>query len=282
MSQTIRILHAMAFVAVWMALGWLFHLGAEAYLITGIPLCLIFQKWVRRQPLRTCWVRDSAHFRFDWITLLLAAGFLIIPVIDLVTTWSESRWSLRLYFVATIVGAFGAAFALRHFSKVALRSLLLCLGTAGVFNGALIVLVALANHFMKHESPPGSHHPLRMLGGQFFILFPVCFMVEEVAFRGILDSHIHHPEDSASWLSPKSWGSAALLSVLWGWWHLPIVSTFHSVSELIVLMIVLPMVMLVPGIAFSLFWRRTGNLAVPAFVHALIDAVRNVLIGVPS
>jgi membrane protease YdiL (CAAX protease family) len=281
MSQTIRILHAVAFLAVWMSLGWLFHLTAYTYLLTGIPLCLIFQKWVRREPLLSCWVRNSPDFHFDWTTLLLAAGFLILPVTDLVATWSQSDWSLRLYFVSAAAGAFGAAFALRHFTKVALRSLLLCLATAGVFHTALIVLIALLNHFMKHESPSGSLHPVRMLGGQFFILFPVCFMVAEVAFRGVLDSHIHHPEDSASWLSPKSWGSAALLSVLWGWWHLPILPASHSASQLIGLIIGLPMVMMVPGIAFSLFWRRTGNLAVPAFVHALIDALRNVLIGVP-
>jgi membrane protease YdiL (CAAX protease family) len=29
------------------------------------------------------------------------------------------------------------------------------------------------------------------------------------------------------------------------------------------------------GIPLSLFWRRSGNLFVPAAVHALIDAVRN-------
>ena len=282
MSQTIRILHAVVFVALWMSLGWLFHLNVYAYLLTGIPLCIIFQKLVRKQPLTTCWVRDRVDFYLDQRTILLAVVFLVVPVMDLVVTWPKSGWSLRLYFLSSIVGAFGAAFALRHFTRVAVRSLLLCLSTAGVFNCALLVLTALSRHFNKHIPFPLSHHPARMFSEQFLILFPICFVIEEVAFRGILDSHIHQPDESGSWLSKKSWLSAALVSILWGWWHLPILPSPHSTAGIIGLIVGLPLVSLVPGIAFSLFWRRTGNLAVPAFVHALIDAVRNVFVGLPS
>jgi membrane protease YdiL (CAAX protease family) len=32
------------------------------------------------------------------------------------------------------------------------------------------------------------------------------------------------------------------------------------------------------GIPLSIYWRKSGNLAVPAFTHAFIDAVRNALI----
>lgn len=282
MTQTIRILHAVVFVALWMSLGWLFHLNAYTYLLTGIPLCIIFQKLVRKQPFSSCWVRDRVDFHLDRRTILIAVVFLVVPVTDLVVTWPKSGWSLRLYFLSSIVGAFGAAFALRHFTRVALRSLLLCLATAGVFNSVLLVLTAHSQHFIKHDSLPISPHPARMLSEQFLILFPICFVIEEVAFRGVLDSHIHHPDDSSSWLSPKSWFSAVLVSVLWGWWHIPILPASHSTSRIIGMIIGMPLVSLVPGIAFSLFWRRTGNLAVPAFVHALIDAVRNVFIGLPS
>jgi membrane protease YdiL (CAAX protease family) len=31
------------------------------------------------------------------------------------------------------------------------------------------------------------------------------------------------------------------------------------------------------GVPLAIFWRKSGNLAVPAFTHALIDAVRNAL-----
>lgn len=282
MSQAIRILHVVLFVALWMSLGWLLHLTPYTYLLIGVPLCIIFQKLIRKQSLSSCWIRDCADLHFDKFTILLCAAFLVVPVTELIVTWSTSEWSLRLYFLCSIAGAFGAAFALRHFTKLAVRSLLLCLATAGIFNCALIILVALSKHFIKHESLHVSFHPARMLCAQFLILFPICFVIEEVAFRGILDSHIHHPSDTRSWLSSKSWFSATLLSMLWGWWHLPILPASHSASHIIGMLIGLPLVSLVPGVAFSLFWRRTGNLAVPALVHALIDAVRNVLVGIPS
>jgi hypothetical protein len=31
------------------------------------------------------------------------------------------------------------------------------------------------------------------------------------------------------------------------------------------------------GVPLAIFWRESGNLAVPAFTHALIDGVRNAL-----
>jgi hypothetical protein len=31
------------------------------------------------------------------------------------------------------------------------------------------------------------------------------------------------------------------------------------------------------GVPLATYWRQSGNLAVPAFTHALIDAVRNAL-----
>jgi hypothetical protein len=33
------------------------------------------------------------------------------------------------------------------------------------------------------------------------------------------------------------------------------------------------------GVSLSLFWRRSGNLAVPAFAHAWVDAVRDCLLA---
>jgi membrane protease YdiL (CAAX protease family) len=35
------------------------------------------------------------------------------------------------------------------------------------------------------------------------------------------------------------------------------------------------------GIFLSIYWRRSGNLAVPGVTHAVSDSVRNVLVGVP-
>jgi membrane protease YdiL (CAAX protease family) len=35
------------------------------------------------------------------------------------------------------------------------------------------------------------------------------------------------------------------------------------------------------GVFLSIYWRRSGNLAVPGFAHAFGDAVRNILVGLP-
>jgi len=61
---------------------------------------------------------------------------------------------------------------------------------------------------------------------------------------------------------------------MWGWWHLPITPGPALGAGIIAFPITHAML----GIPFSLFWRRSGNLLVPAAVHALIDAVRNTVI----
>jgi membrane protease YdiL (CAAX protease family) len=42
------------------------------------------------------------------------------------------------------------------------------------------------------------------------------FVVEEVWFRGALDSHVHHQGERHGILS------AIFVSLLWSWWHLPL------------------------------------------------------------
>jgi len=264
MGQTTRFSQAALFVAGWMALGWCFHLDAYAYLVLGIPLCILFQLYVCRKPLSNCWVRDATTLRLDAVGIAIALAFLIVPVWFLVREWSGANWSVRLYFLASLVGAVGVAFALRNLTATAARSLLLCLATAGVLGCAMMLLPAIA----QHHALPHTLERARFTLVQFLELLPVCFVMEEVAFRGVLDSHIQHPQDSRRWLS------AILLSAMWGWWHLPITPA----SALGAGIIVFPIVHVMIGVPFSLCWRRSGNLFVPATVHALIDAVRNTVL----
>jgi membrane protease YdiL (CAAX protease family) len=261
MSQTTRLSQAALFIASWMALGWCFHLDPYAYLLLGIPFCILFQLFVRRQPLSSCWVRDTSAVRLDVLGILLALGFMVVPVWQLRLAWPHSSWMLRLYFFASMIGAVGVAFALRRFNRTAIRSLLLCLVTAGVLGCGWMLLAAFAQQHRLSLTP----QRLQFAASQFLVLLPVCFVMEEVAFRGVLDSHIQHPQDSRPWLS------ALLLSAMWGWWHLPVVPT----SLLGIGLIAFPITHAILGIPLSLFWRRSGNLLVPAAVHALIDAVRN-------
>jgi len=62
MDATRRYIEVLAFVAVWMILGWILHLDVNAYLLIGVPLVGLFQRFIRRQPLRNLWVRDTPAF----------------------------------------------------------------------------------------------------------------------------------------------------------------------------------------------------------------------------
>jgi uncharacterized membrane protein YraQ (UPF0718 family) len=52
MDAARRYIEVLAFVGVWMVLGWIFHLDANPYLLIGVPLVGLFQCFIRRQPLR--------------------------------------------------------------------------------------------------------------------------------------------------------------------------------------------------------------------------------------
>src|SRR5215207_7269721 len=121
--------------------------------------------------------------------------------------------------------------------------------------------------------------PHALVGIRSLLLYiPALFLMEEVAFRGAIDSHVCHPgERHGVGATVYGIASAIVVSVLWGLWHYPI-TPHASVIEGVAL--VLPLQVAV-GPFLSLFWRRSGNLVVPAFVHATIDSVRNTLGSVP-
>ena len=105
----------------------------------------------------------------------------------------------------------------------------------------------------------------------FLQYVPVVFLLEEVWFRGVLDSHLHRPR------APHGAISAIYVSALWGLWHLPLSET-HGPQELLATTISLLAVHISIGVLLSWAWRRSGNLLVPGIAHALIDAVRNAIL----
>ena len=62
-----------AFVALWMAMGWLLKLDGKAYMLLGLPLTAGFQVVVARRPIRALWVRNAPRLRVDR-TWLLTTG----------------------------------------------------------------------------------------------------------------------------------------------------------------------------------------------------------------
>jgi membrane protease YdiL (CAAX protease family) len=268
-DQPLRYGQAIAFVAVWMIIGWVFHLDANSYLLIGVPLVVAFQIFVRRKPLVTLWVRDAATFRFSILGIILGLAFATMPVINLVQSVGSWRSQVpeTLWNFSCIVGAFAAGFSLCHFKKETSKSLLICLGTAGVIGCGIMAGTAL----LQKHSLALTAAQLWTGASSFLLYFPVCFVLEEVAFRGMIDSHVHQAGDKWPWLS------AIVVSALWGLWHLPIFGE-TKILNLIVLVIFLPLMHVFDGMFLSFGWRRSGNLAVPACVHALIDAVRNALL----
>jgi Type II CAAX prenyl endopeptidase Rce1-like len=100
------------------------------------------------------------------------------------------------------------------------------------------------------------------------LYLPVCFMLEEVTFRGALDSYLWRPgEKDASY-------STIEISFLWGLWHLPIVPIEGSLF----FALLVGCWHVLPGSPLSLSWRTGGNLLVPAAAHAALDGVRNALL----
>ena len=267
LPQSVRYVVVLAVVSVWMALGWLLHLNPNQYLLLGVPLLWFFQVAIARRPISELWIRPSAPAPFVWWSVPVAILFMIAPGLGLVDRWAGAAWEVRLWYVCALAGAVPLAFALTRFSRATLKSLLLCLATGGLLGMGYMLLIA----FFRGRLGDLTWAQLEHGGQQFLLYLTVCFVLEEVFFRGGLDSYLHCPGDKLPWLS------AAFLSVLWGWWHLPI-SPVHNVVQVLVLVVVFPLVHALPGIPFSLFWRRSGNLVVPAAVHALIDAVRNMLL----
>ncbi len=270
-NQFSRYVHAVTFVGIWMAIGFVFRLDGNSYLLIGVPLVAAFQIFIRKKPLVTLWVRDAARFRLNGWGIILAFAFAALPTIDLIDGFKSPSWSSHipevLWSVCCIVGAFGAAFSLCHFTKQTWKSLLLCMATAGVIGCGIMIGTA----FLQKQPMALTTSKVWVGVSSFLLYFPVCFVLEEVAFRGLIDAHVYQPGDKRSWLS------ALFVSALWGLWHLPTLGETKILS-LIVLAIFLPLLHLFDGMFLSFGWRRSGNLAVPAAVHALIDAVRNTLL----
>ena len=96
-----------------MALGWIFHLDANSYLLIGVRLVGLFQRFVRRQPLGCLWVRDATAFRLGLVGSVIAVLLMLAPGYDLVLiAILKKLWVVALWLLCAIAGAVVAAFAI--------------------------------------------------------------------------------------------------------------------------------------------------------------------------
>ena len=102
------------------------------------------------------------------------------------------------------------------------------------------------------------------------LYLPVTFVLEEVVFRGALDSYAGG-DGIAGW--PNFIGAIGV-AALWGLWHMPVIpDSLHVHVVLQLLAVHIPI-----GVFLAFAWRSGGTLLVPAIVHALVDAYRNAVL----
>ena len=266
-----RYIEVLAFVALWMALGWTFHLDTNSYLLIGVPLVVLFQRFVRQRPLRQLWVRDAAAFRLGLVGSVIAVLLILAPGYDLIfVAVPQKSWTVALWFLCAVAGAVFAAFAIAQQRASAARRALPSFISAVLIGMAIMAASALASH---HDiGVPLSK--LFLLLKQFLLYFTVTFVLEEVAFRGALDSHIYQLPTDGQRRGGSAWLSAIFVSALWGIWHLPLLPT-GGAAAFAAAIPVLIIVHTLTGVPLSFCWRASGTLVLPAAAHALIDSYRN-------
>jgi membrane protease YdiL (CAAX protease family) len=269
-AMLIRYTQAFLFVVIYIAIGLVLKLAPNTYLFIGIPLTLVFQIFIRKQPIQTLWVREYSKFRLSKWGIIIAAAFIVLPVKIIIQMILHNKINVTniLYMLVVITGTLGVAYSISHFTKGTMRCLLLCLATAGILGMGLSIVAAVV-HSMNLHNPV---QPDLKVGIKSLLLYiPACFIIEEVVFRGLLDSHVHHPGQK------KGIWSAIFISALWGLWHIPVVPA-NGIGNLLIATVPLIVVHTIVGVPLSIFWRKSGNLIVTSFTHSLIDSARNALL----
>jgi membrane protease YdiL (CAAX protease family) len=262
-SQRRRAAEAIAFVAVWMAAGYLLPISSNGYLLLGIPLTIAFQVLVRRRPLRELFAAGTTRFALDGPGIGLAAGLAVVPLYFVVNAVGSGDLASMGWYIAATAGAVWAAFALRVGSvRSALRAAALPIAVGSTGFAAVYSAMHLAT-----GTPISAQAVVTTIAQYTALYFPATFLLEEVSFRGALDAHVHHDGEG------RGLASAAFVSGLWGLWHLPVSNALSLPLPLQSGVLVVVHVLL--GVPLSLAWRRTRNLAGPALAHAVNDAVRN-------
>lgn len=247
-----RYVQVVLFTMVYTSIGYLLKLSATNYLLVGIPLGILFQLFIVKKPIHQLWLRKESKFFLNKTGWLIAGGFMILPGYKLVDSVLENTitCSSLCYNLATFLGAFAAGYSFSKLTTRTARDFLLCFIFAAVVRSMLYFLPFIIQNREVQFDPVEAILAL-------LTYTPVAFVLEEVVFRGTLDTHVHVSKEKVG-----VW-SALFISLLWGLWHLPLSGNIWSV------------VLGIWGIPLSFFWRRTGNLAVPAFSHAFANSVRD-------
>lgn len=256
-----RPLVATLVIAGWMSCGAILGLGAEAYLLLGIPITIGFQVLVVRRPLRALWLCAAPPLRFTPRSALAMLVVAIAPASIAYRAIPVGDPVMIAYGLAGMVGAAGAVYSMGRMDREAVRA---------TIRATLLTSVILVSTMVAYRVATGGFSgqlPMAVSAALISVAtyLPVVFVLEEVFFRGLLDTYLHGTV-------PGPGRAAALYgSALWGVWHLPV-----AFVDLGILMV--PYLVAVHGalgVVLVGSWRRTGNLAAPGIAHAVSDALRN-------
>jgi hypothetical protein len=132
------------------------------------------------------------------------AALMITPVLLLVQAVRSGLWWQAAWLVAAVAGAVVAGYAIPRVRSIPRRTLLTWLTIPSAV-GLILMTVAILPAVFQTVRPLTA----LLVGAQSLLLFlPVVFVIEEVTFRGALDSHLHHDGES------KQWPSAQYVSAL--------------------------------------------------------------------
>ena len=252
---------ATAVIGAYIALGFAFRLGAEAYLLLGIPITIGFQILVVRRPLRSLWLLQAPPMTFTPRSIAATVVLAVAPAIVAVGGVRDGDLALVGWGLAAMVGAIGAVYALRVMDRDAVR---LTIRTT-LITGAVLVAIMVAYRLATGGFHGNLAAALTTTVISLLTYLPVVFVMEEVLFRGLIDTYLH-----GSTPGPDR-ASALYGSALWGLWHLPVAFLALGVLTIPYLVVVHTTM----GYFMVTAWRRTGNLAAPGVSHAVIDALRN-------
>jgi hypothetical protein len=253
-----------AVVVAYVALGLIFQPDPDTYLLLGVPITLAFQTLVQRRPIRALWLRQAPPVRLSPLATLLAALLAVRPALTVLAGWQAQQWVIVAYGILAVGGALPAAWAISRLDRRGWRDLGACLATGGAVGILFALLPSIQAGFPAREDPGRS---LATFLSSLLLYIPVLFVLEEVLFRGALDTYVA-PDGEMSSLS-LFW-----VAGLWGLWHLPLMAASTRLAGLPSLVAVQVAV----GVPLAIYWRHSGNLAVPAITHALASAARNALL----
>ena len=245
----------------YMGLGFVFRLSVEAYLLLGIPITIAFQALIIRTPLRSLWLRHIPPMSFTRRSVVAIALVSLAPAAIAVGGVGDGDPVLAAYGLVGMAGAVGAVYAGRAMDAVAVRATI----RATLITSAVLVATMTAYRLASGGFSGDPVAALATAALSVATYVPVVFVLEEVFFRGAIDTYLHG-SDSGQDRAFAVYGSA-----LWGLWHLPVMSVALGALAIPYLIAIHTAL----GYVLVTAWRRTGNLAAPGIAHAVSDALRN-------